>query len=199
MLGTDLSPIQPSYVPVNCEFEIADAEDEWDFSRPFDYIHGRALLSCFTDPQAMIQKAYNALAPGGYLELQDGLFPFLFLGEQPAPEHPLRMFLDNALLASQRAGRPWDNVQHYRRWMVEAGFEDVEEKRFNWPCGTWAKGEKMKKLGVYFLEDLRHAVEPICMKLFVKVLGWEEEKVKQLVEEVLPRLGAKKVYLYETV
>ena len=27
--GTDLSPIQPSWVPPNCKFEIDDAEREW--------------------------------------------------------------------------------------------------------------------------------------------------------------------------
>ncbi|PSN74755.1 S-adenosyl-L-methionine-dependent methyltransferase [Corynespora cassiicola Philippines] len=199
VIGTDLSPIQPTYVPINCSFEIADAEDEWTFSRPFDYIHGRALLSCFTDPRAMIQKAFDALAPGGYLELQDGLFPFLFMDPQPPPSHPLQVFLANALEASVRSGRPWNNAQHYRRWMVELGFEDVVEKRCNWPCGTWAKGDKAKKLGVYFQEDLSHALEPICMKLFVKVLGWSEDGVRLFLRDLLPTLGARKVYLYETV
>jgi hypothetical protein len=57
----------------------------------------------------------------------------------------------------------------------------------------------MKKLGVYFLEDLKNAIEPICMKLFVKVLGWSEESTKELVEGVLASLGARRVYLFETV
>ncbi|KAF1954055.1 S-adenosyl-L-methionine-dependent methyltransferase [Byssothecium circinans] len=196
VLGTDLSPIQPDYVPANLSFEIADAEDEWTYSRPFDFIHGRALLSCFTDPKSMIEKAYASLAPGGYLELQDGLFPFSFLDPQPPPDHPIRIFHENALLASHKSGRPWDNVQHYRRWMIEAGFVDVEEKILPWPCGTWAKGEKMKKLGMYGLEDLRLAVPPICMKLFAKVLGWEVERVEKFIGEVVPQLGAKKVHLY---
>ena len=67
-----VSPIQPNYVPINCSFEVHDAEDTWDFGRSFDYIHGRALLSCFTDPKSIIQKAFDTLEPGGHLELQDG-------------------------------------------------------------------------------------------------------------------------------
>ncbi|KAJ4346389.1 uncharacterized protein N0V89_010318 [Didymosphaeria variabile] len=200
VMGTDLSPIQPNYVPTNCHFEIADAEDEWNFSRPFDYIHGRALLTCFADPRSIIQKAYDNLAPGGYLELQDGLFPFQFMDPQPPPEHPLRAFLELIAACGAKIGRPWNNVQHYKRWMQEIGFEAVEEKRLYWPCGPWAKGEKMKKLGVYFLEDLRHAFEPVAMKMFVKILGWSEEKAKKWVtEDVMPYLGAKKTYMYETV
>ncbi|KAF2703044.1 S-adenosyl-L-methionine-dependent methyltransferase [Pleomassaria siparia CBS 279.74] len=199
VLGTDLSPIQPTFVPVNCSFEIADAEDEWNYSDKFDFIHGRALLSCFVDPREIIWKAYEALEPGGYLELQDGLFPFQFLDPQPPPEHPLRVFLENALQASHISGRPWDNAQHYARWMTELGFQDVVEKRYNWPCGPWAKGEKMKTLGVYFQEDLKHAVDPICLKLFVKVLGWSEERTKEFLETLKPELGKRKVHLFETV
>ncbi|KAF2467871.1 S-adenosyl-L-methionine-dependent methyltransferase [Lindgomyces ingoldianus] len=199
VLGTDLSPIQPSYVPLNCSFEIADAEDEWNFSQQFDYIHGRALMSCFTDPREMIRKAYDSLEPGGYLELQDGFFPFRFLDPQPGPENPVRKWLEYCEQASRISGRLWDNVQHYSRWMADLGFVDIVEKRYNWPCGPWAKGDKMKKLGVYFYEDLTHAVEPICMKLFTKFLGWSEERVRAFVAELLPAMGARRLYLYETV
>lgn len=43
VIGTDLSPIQPVYVPPNCSFEVDDAEDPWLFSHKFDYV--RHLLS----------------------------------------------------------------------------------------------------------------------------------------------------------
>jgi trans-aconitate methyltransferase len=67
-------------VPPNLQFEINDAEDEWVFSQKFDFIHGRALLTCFKDPSFVIAEAYKSLAPGGYLELQDGVFPFEYVG-----------------------------------------------------------------------------------------------------------------------
>jgi len=200
VIGTDLSPIQPAYVPTNCSFEIADAEDDWNFGRPFNYIHGRALLTCFTDPRSILQKAYDNLAPGGYLELQDGLFPVQFMDPKPPADHPLRLFLDMLADCAVRLGRPWNNVQHYPRWMEEIGFEAVKEQRKFWPCGPWAKGDKMKKIGLYFLEDLRHAFEPIGIKLFVQILGWSEERAKKwIVEEVIPCLGQKNVHMYETV
>lgn len=140
VVGTDLSPIQPSYVPVNCSFMVADAEDEdWGFHHPFDYIHGRALLSCFKDPKSVLQTCFDNLAPGGYLELQDGLFPFQFMDPQPPPSHPLQVLFSGTIEATEKLGRPWNNVQHYQKWMREIGFEDVEERRHYWPCGAWAK------------------------------------------------------------
>jgi ubiquinone/menaquinone biosynthesis C-methylase UbiE len=45
IIGTDLSPIQPRYVPPNLKFEIDDAEDEWTFpENHFDYIHERLVI-----------------------------------------------------------------------------------------------------------------------------------------------------------
>ncbi|KAF2179821.1 S-adenosyl-L-methionine-dependent methyltransferase [Zopfia rhizophila CBS 207.26] len=199
VIGTDLSPIQPTYVPLNCSFEIHDAEDDWSFSHPFDYIHGRALITCFKDPKDILSKAYNSLAPGGYLELQDGLFPFKFHNSRVPEDNPMKRWLDNCLNASIVSGRRWDNVQHYSTWMAELGFVDIVERRFNWPCGPWAKGDKMKKLGVYFYEDLCHAVEPIALKLFTKFLGWDAERAREFAAEALQGMSAKKLYMFETV
>jgi SAM-dependent methyltransferase len=91
VIGIDLSPIQPEKylspshrpldqltipsIPPNCTFEIDDAEDSWVFPQKFDLIHGRALASCFTDPEKVIASAIDALAPGGWLEYQDIVIP----------------------------------------------------------------------------------------------------------------------------
>ncbi len=62
-------------VPANRSFETDDAEDEWTWSTRLDYIHDRAVLSCVDNPSRVIEKAFGALAPGGHLEYQDGVFP----------------------------------------------------------------------------------------------------------------------------
>jgi SAM-dependent methyltransferase len=43
IIGTDLSPIQPSVVPNNCTFVTDNIEEPWVFNEPFDYIHSRVL------------------------------------------------------------------------------------------------------------------------------------------------------------
>jgi hypothetical protein len=67
-------------VPLNCRFEIDDAEEEWIYSQSFDYIHGRALVSCFKDPVAA--KIFANLNPYGYFEFQ---VPIMSL--KPSTEH----------------------------------------------------------------------------------------------------------------
>jgi SAM-dependent methyltransferase len=202
VLGTDLSPIQPTQqaehpvallplgpklilrrsIPANCHFEIDDAEDEWIFGHKFDYIHGRALASCFEDPSFVIKQAFEACSPGGYLELQDAAYPFRFAGN-PEPNSALRRWADLLCLGAAQAGRPLTNAQHYKRWMEEAGFEDVVELRFYWPNGPWAKGEYYKTLGIMFQENLLAGLHGISLRVLT-VLGWVTDQITPFLAEV---------------
>lgn len=49
VIGTDLSPIQPSWVPPNLKFVIDDCEDEWLFKQKFDLIHARMMCGSLQD------------------------------------------------------------------------------------------------------------------------------------------------------
>jgi hypothetical protein len=61
IIGTDLSPIQPSYVPSNIKFEIDDVDDDWTFPEDhFDYIHERLLISgSIKDHQRFFHQAFR--------------------------------------------------------------------------------------------------------------------------------------------
>lgn len=51
VIGTDISPIQPNWVPPNVTFEITDYNKEWTFKEnmQFDYIHLRWLSGTSKD------------------------------------------------------------------------------------------------------------------------------------------------------
>jgi trans-aconitate methyltransferase len=70
--GMDLSLIQPQLAaPPNCSFVRADAEDDWVLEHPFDYIHLRMMFICFDDHRSVMRRAFESLAPGGWIEYQD--------------------------------------------------------------------------------------------------------------------------------
>jgi len=73
VLGTDFSPIEPEYVPPNCRFEIDDMDDDWVYSHPFDYIHGRYIVGFLNDIRKLIRNIYDNLVPGGYVEIMETL------------------------------------------------------------------------------------------------------------------------------
>lgn len=46
-------------VPPNLRFEIDDIEDEWTFSRPFDYIHSRFMTAGIRDWKLFLQRCFE--------------------------------------------------------------------------------------------------------------------------------------------
>ena len=192
--GTDLSPIQPGYVPANCQFEIDDAEDEWVFSTKFDFIHIRAVMTCFANPRFVIEQAYRTCAPGGYLEMQDGAFP-LHCHDNSLEGTLLDAWAKSGHEAGTKVGRPWNNAVNYKRWMEDIGFEDVKEKIFEVPTNPWPKRRRAKELGIWFNADLSESLSASKV-LLLKILEWPLEKVEPFLEEVRIDLSKKEIHAY---
>lgn len=60
ILGVDLSPIQPEFVPPNVKFMVDDLESPW--LRPlnhFDYIHGRHTVQGIRDWPKLMGNVYE--------------------------------------------------------------------------------------------------------------------------------------------
>ncbi len=58
VLGNDLSPIQPGFVPPNLTFEVDDAEADWTYERKFDFIHARMLTGSFKNWPRFFEQAF---------------------------------------------------------------------------------------------------------------------------------------------
>jgi hypothetical protein len=70
ILGVDLSPIQPSWVPPNVKFMVDDVESSW--LRPlnyYDYIHARHTVQAIKDWPKLMQNVFE------YVPVS--VFPFL--------------------------------------------------------------------------------------------------------------------------
>ena len=62
VLGVDLSPIQPEWVPPNVKFMVDDVESPW--LRPvdhFDYIHGRHTVMAIKDWPKLMKRAFECV------------------------------------------------------------------------------------------------------------------------------------------
>ncbi|MAD87601.1 MAG: hypothetical protein CL912_31975 [Deltaproteobacteria bacterium] len=186
---------RPSSIPLNCKFEVHDAEAEWHFPQKFDYIHGRALMSCFHYPLAVIKSAFAALEPGGYLELQDCVAPWHSLDDTLSGT-TLWRFHQMTIAAAASLGRDVTQVVKYKAFFEEAGFVDVKKVHYQWPLGKWAKGEKMKKVGEMFQEDVESLMDVLAERLLVRGAGIEKEKADEMVEAVRRDCRDGKVHAY---
>jgi SAM-dependent methyltransferase len=130
VLGTDLSPIQPTWVPTNAKFYIDDAESEWVYSpsEAFDFIHCRTLSGSISDWDALIRQSYTHLLPGGWLEFQEPIA--LCESDDGTLENAVDLVkwqeLCNDAAASFKKEIRVGNTLKQR--MEAAGFVDVHEK-----------------------------------------------------------------------
>ncbi|KAJ0107682.1 hypothetical protein J7T55_010288 [Diaporthe amygdali] len=196
VIGTDLSPIQPAMVPSNCSFEIGDAEEaDWGFDEPFDYIHARAMVTCFKDGRSIVQHIYDNLAPGGYFELQDPCMPLrcddgsmdgTALGEW-------NRLMDEGML---RMGKDLRGNLEWGRYMREVGFEGVVEKHAACAFNTWPRGDKNKLIGAMCCQNLLEGVQSMSLALFTRVLGMSSEEVLSFLVDVKKDLMNRKIHSY---
>ena len=127
VIGTDLSPIQPSWVPPNCRFYVDDAETEWEFEHKFQYIHGRALCGAIADWPKFYAEAFKNLEPGGWLEMQE--HESWVKSEDRTVEDAVWTNEWNEELdrASLIFGKRWNVAEEHVKWIRDAGFEEVRE------------------------------------------------------------------------
>jgi len=174
-------------------------EHEWAFTYPFDYIHGRMLFTCFTIESAkqIFTSAFHALKPGGYLELQDCIFPQKCI-DGSSFGTSLSLWNNLCMEASVKMGRPWNTVQYWSAWLQEIGFEDVHEEVYMWPINTWPRDKGLKELGMWFGEDVL-SVLPATGRLLTKGLDWTPEAVEVLLAGVREDIKSRKVHMFEEV
>lgn len=130
VVGTDLSPIQPSWTPVNCKFYIDDAESDWTF-RPeehFDFIHGRGMGGSIADWDRLFQNIKASLRPGGWLETQE-YEAWVSSDDDPTLSKCPNVKKWNELCdeGSLKFGKRFNVAGELKQRMIKAGFHNVQE------------------------------------------------------------------------
>ena len=138
VIGTDLSPIQPTWVPPNVKFYIDDAESEWVYSpdEAFDFIHCRTMSGSIADWDKLVQQTYTHTKPGGWVEFQEPLA--LCECDDGTMDLAVDMLKWQDLChdAAKTWGRDIRAGNALKQKMTDAGFIDVTEKlikaRLHW-------------------------------------------------------------------
>lgn len=184
ILGTDLSPTQPTWVPANVKFEIDDAEENWTFQQKFDFVHCRYLAAAIADWEKLVRQCFDATKPGGYTEFQEYNLRLYSEDGSVTPEHALRKWNDLGCGACESFGKDPCPGPKIEAWMKNAGFEDVYHERFRLPIGPWAKDKHLKTVGSWNLVSLEDGLEGMTLRLLTQVLGWKPESVQVLLANV---------------
>lgn len=205
VIGTDLSPIQPSHVPPNLQFEIDDAADDWTFPKnSFDFIHVRGLFGSISDWPKFYAQVLDHLKPGGYYE-QLECSTYCHADDDTTPEgSPLARWGPLFQEAGRRTGKTVDVIDHQFQWMQEAGFENVQEHRYKmpdnpWPSARTKEGRKLKEIGKWRQMEIETGIEGWSIAMFTRVLGMSYAEVQLYLADVRRQWRDKRVHAYTRV
>ncbi|KAL7802244.1 S-adenosyl-L-methionine-dependent methyltransferase [Trichoderma aethiopicum] len=198
VIGTDISPIQPTWVPPNLQFEIEDCTQEWTFrNEDFDYVHMRWLLGSIQDWDALLQQAYRVLKPGGWVESletsaivrsDDGT-----VTETSALGQWGKFFLNGG----KKIGRSFTVIEDetQRKSIEAAGFVDIQEFNFKMPIGGWPKDPKLKELGQFAQMVLERDIEGYIV-FMANTLGWTREEILVYIGMLRREVRSKNFHAY---
>lgn len=172
VIGVDTAPVQPNVLPPNLVFEIDDVEHDWLWSESsFDFIHGRELIMAVRDWPRLISQARSRLRPGGYLQLC-GSYPAFSSDDGTLPADSAYVELGNIFFdMSERIGASGREVTKWKRYLEDAGYEDVREHIFKIPSNPWPRDPRLKKIGAFELDHFRDNIKNVFARGYEQILG----------------------------
>ncbi|KAM0232010.1 hypothetical protein ACHAPO_008044 [Fusarium lateritium] len=187
VVGTEISPIQPTWMPPNLRLEIEDANDSWTFNPDsFDFVHMRFMLGSITDWAATFSEAYTACAPGGWVESYE-VSSTMESDDDSIPDgSAMQRWGEVFEEGGQRAGRSFSMIREdvQRKSMEEAGFVNIHVVDLKAPVGGWHAEERLKQVGIYMQAALERDYEGYLLFLACELLGWTEDRVRGLCTQL---------------
>ncbi|KAG7409018.1 hypothetical protein LZL87_012045 [Fusarium oxysporum] len=198
VVGVDLSPIQPNFIPPNCRFEVDDINKEWTFpENKFDFIHIRYMTGTVPDWTELLKKAQRHLKPGGWIEHVELWGDARADDDTMSPESPLKTWVKIFEQVAEKIGNPffWNPAEEFEK----AGLKNITEKKVKVPIGTWAKDKDLKQWGAWNRQFLLQGLEGFSIRSLTELLGWEYEKAQIFLVEMRKELLNPKLHSYVLV
>ncbi|KAA8892689.1 S-adenosyl-L-methionine-dependent methyltransferase [Sphaerosporella brunnea] len=198
VIGMDLSPTKPEWVPPNCRFDVADAERElMHDDDSFDFVHARNIGQCISDWGHLMSEIYRVTKPGGYFELQE-IGGILFSDDETlAPNNPAKIWYENISKALTRIGRPPSMTEENMTFfLASGGFTDITASYTKHPLGPWPKDRTLKLVGSLNLVAGKTGYHAYGMALFTRVLGLTTDEANKICRECALDAHNKNSHIY---
>ncbi|PGH12432.1 hypothetical protein AJ79_04268 [Helicocarpus griseus UAMH5409] len=196
VIGTDLSPIQPSWVSPNVKFYVEDMEQDWAYDEAFDLIHMRQLGGSIKDWNKLLKQCYENLKPGAWVELQEPATWFSCDDDTMSKATASNEYQVLCNEAARKFGKEINVAHKLKQEAIDAGFVDVREEVMKVPIGPWAKDPKLKEIGRYFLELSTMGIEAYTLGFIGKILGWSQAECQVLAAKVKTELRNPRNHIY---
>ncbi|KAI1764674.1 S-adenosyl-L-methionine-dependent methyltransferase [Hypoxylon sp. FL1150] len=180
VVGCDLSPIQPNWLPSNVRFVIDDIEDAWAHGDDWDFVHVRQVFPAIQHPTTVCRQSFSHLKPGGWIEVQDfGGILRCDDGTLSADSLLIR-FYDMTTEAMSKRGIVWTVANKMEDMLRGAGFVNIQCRKFKCPIGIWPKAKRLRLIGLYIRSVFADLMDALAPKIFPSI-----SKSPQQIEEFL--------------
>lgn len=131
VIGTDLSPIQPRWVPPNVKFELEDATKDWSWpENHFDLVHVRFLIGAIADWGTLFKEASHRCKPGGFVESGE-INPTFYSDNGTIDDVGALQTWNRLVIESGKGfGRSFTDIENDVQLFREAGLVDVKSFDF---------------------------------------------------------------------
>ncbi|KAG6163867.1 hypothetical protein E4U51_005428 [Claviceps purpurea] len=171
VIGTDISPCQPQWVPPNVRFEIDDATLEWTWgANQFDFIHIRYLFGGVEDWAGLLKEAYRCCAPGGWVQSVEVDVDFRSDDGSTELEPILASYGDLFREGGKTLNRPFFVQEIQQQAFDEAGFVEQRAVQYKIPFGPWAKDRKLAEIGRLTRATLENDLQGYTQMIWHNVL-----------------------------
>jgi SAM-dependent methyltransferase len=182
--AVDISPeVMPTWTPPNCRFLVDDAENGLGIGNSeFDYIHVR-FLHGFRHPARFIRHVWEALLPGGFIEITEFDFPLRLHDPEEARSSALMTWSANMMEGALRLGIDLTITDKISTMLKNRGFKDVKESICAWPIGAWPKKKKRKVLGVRLQEYWLETLAAFAWRT-LREMNWRKDETQYLLAKM---------------
>ncbi|KAG6163489.1 hypothetical protein E4U51_005678 [Claviceps purpurea] len=200
VIGTDLSPCQPQWIPPNLRFEIDDATLEWTWNDDdFDFIHFRYIFGGIEDWTGLFKEAYRCCAPGGWVQSVECDVEFRSDDGSTELEPILASFGDMFREAGKILNRPFSVQELPKRALDEAGFIEQRAIQYKVPIGHWAKDRKLAEVGRVARAALENDLEGYTQRIWYNLLERSAIEYQAWLANLRKAIGNPKVHSYMTL
>ncbi|KAF5620070.1 methyltransferase [Fusarium sp. NRRL 52700] len=200
VIGTDLSPIQPSWVPPNVKFELEDATKDWNWpENHFDLVHVRFLMGAIVDWGTLFKEASHCCKPGGFIE--SGEINPTFYSDDGSIDNVEALQTWNRLVveSGKGFGRSFTDIENDVQLFRDAGLVDVQSFDFKVPIGGWPKDEKMRKVGQFLRASIENDLEGYTMMVWHQIMKWPEDEYQVFLMNMRKAFKDKRIHGYMRV
>ncbi|RDA92019.1 hypothetical protein CP533_0998 [Ophiocordyceps camponoti-saundersi (nom. inval.)] len=198
VMGIDLTPIQPIWVPPNVEFLVDDCYEDWLTNETVDLVHFRFMAVILRDISTVLGHAFKSLRPGGWVEFHElHGEPFCDDGTMKEDDAFRRLY-QLAGDAYAKLGYNTTIAARLEPLLREAGFRNVHCRVMRVPIGVWARDETLRLIGLYQKTAVEEFISTFAGRPF-EALGIstaEVQLVLALARKALDDTGVHRYFNY---